>query len=146
MKLSKKAKKDIIIEKIADQMEDSIKRGFQKGLIKYFKDTYGVKVSHNYMSELVKEAREDIDRVNKPVFAKDTYVRRYAGLLKRAREALDRKTERTTLRDMATLEGHMKEKHEHSFADDGESKELEDFFDSGGKASGAGKDKKKGSK
>lgn len=140
-KLSKKAKKDIIKDVMAERMEDTIRRGFQKALIAHFMKEYGVKVSHNYMSELVKECREDMERVSKPVFAKEQYVKRYSRLLKRCVEAQDRGVEKQTLRDMATLEGHMKETHDHHIIDDKESKELEDFYDSGGKVNGKGKKK-----
>lgn len=126
-RLSKRAKKLIIMDIMADRMEDTIRMGFQKSLIAYFAKEKGVKVSHNYMSELVKECREDMELVKRPVFAKEQYVKRYSRLLKKCDKAQDRGTERQTLRDMATLEGHLQDTVNVN-VDPASGAEVEDFF------------------
>ena len=126
-RLSKREKKLIIMDILADNMAQSVRRGFQKKVVDYFKDVIMVKISQPYASDLLKECREDMERADRTVFSKTQVILKHSRLLAKAEENQDIGQARLINRDIAMMEGHMKEGQGES-ADPILGKQLMDYF------------------
>lgn len=143
IKLSKKAKLEIIVEYMTDNPGAQLRRGFNTALIKHFKEKYDVKVIKQYMYLLVREAKGWLEKQQGYQQSKREYLLQYDGLIRRLEKIQDRlgkeakvtemvsltNAERDLLRDKTKLEGHLKDIHVFEGGDKAIGVSIERFFD-----------------
>lgn len=128
-KLSKKAKMEIITQVLIEKPGAHLKRGFQKALRDMFKaPPYNVNVSVSYMSELLKEVLEGLERGKTYLHSKKWYQLQYQRLFEEEHEAQDIVGQKQTLRDMAKLDGHLAGTDGGGAGDPEIAKELDQYY------------------